>query len=92
MKPDIMSERFFIEQFKMQLQVIKTKITNGSAQPQLPISTMNKIVMIVPLLELQKSFGALVAKVNKEKLKIQRSLSTLETLKKSLMQEYFSVR
>ena len=92
MKPDIMSERFFIEQFKMQLQVIKTKITNGSAQPQLPISTMNKIVMIVPLLELQKSFGALVAKVNKEKSKIRRSLTTLETLKKSLMQEYFSVR
>lgn len=92
MKPDIMSERFFIEQFKMQLQVIKTKITNGSAQPQLPISIMNKIVMIVPLLELQKSFGALVAKVNKEKSKIRRSLTTLETLKKSLMQEYFSVR
>lgn len=92
MKRDIVSEQFFIEQFKMQLQVIKTKIANGSAQPQLPISTMNKIMMIVPSLNLQKHFGIFVVKINKEKLKIQHSLASLDTLKKSLMQEYFLMR
>lgn len=89
MKREHITERFFIEQFKMQLASIKEKIASGSAQPQLPISTMNKIVMLVPNVELQAQFAAFVEQTDKSKLAIQQSLDKLELLKKSLMQEYF---
>ena len=83
------NEVFFIEQFKMLLDDIKAKIANGSAQPQLPISTMNKIVMIIPDISKQNQFADFVAQVDKSKLAVQQSLAELETLKKSLMQQYF---
>ena len=89
MKRERITERFFIEQFKMQLASIKERIASGSAQPQLPISTMNKIVMLVPDVELQNQFSAFVEQTDKSKFAIQQSLDKLELLKKSLMQEYF---
>lgn len=89
MKQDMIDEVYFIEQFKMQLAEIKEKIASGSAQPQLPISAMNKIQMIVPNLEKQKQFAAFVTLTDKSKAAIQKSMKNLETLKKSLMQTYF---
>ena len=89
MKRERITERFFIEQFKMQLASIKEKIASGSAQPQLPISTMNKIVMLVPDVELQHQFAAFVEQTDKSKFDLKQSLEKLETLKKSLMQQYF---
>lgn len=89
MKRDRITERFFIEQFKMQLASIKERIASGSAQPQLPISTMNKIMMLVPDVELQNRFAAFVEQTDKSKSAIQQSLDKLETLKKALMQKYF---
>lgn len=86
---DMISEIFFIEQFKMQLLDIKEKIASGSAQPQLPISTMNKILILVPPLHSQEQFAAFVQQVDKTKSSVKQSLEKLETLKKSLMQEYF---
>lgn len=89
MKRERIAERFFIEQFKMQLASIKDKIASGSAQPQLPISTMNKIIMLVPNIDQQNQFATFVSQVDKSKLTIQKSCETLETLKKTLMQKYF---
>ena len=42
-----------------------------------------------PPIELQEQFAAFVVQTDKSKLTIQQSLEKLETLKKSLMQEYF---
>lgn len=67
MNHGILLERFFIEQFKMQLGSIKEKIASGSAQPQLPISTMNKIVVLTPPTEQQKLFVDFVQNVDKLK-------------------------
>lgn len=89
MNKQVVSEIFFIEQFKMQLNSIKSRIASGSAQPQLPISTMNKIEMILPPIELQKQFAAFVERVDQQKQTVQQSLEKLELLKKALMQEYF---
>ena len=89
MRRELIAERFFIEQFKMRLVSIKEKVASGSAQPQLPISTMNKIVMLVPAIELQNQFATFVEQTDKSKLAIQKSLEKLEILKKSLMQQYF---
>ena len=86
---DIISEVFFIEQFKLQIQLIKEKIASGSAQPQLPISTMNKIRILIAPKELQNQFADFVEQTEKTKTSISHSLEQLETLKKSLMQEYF---
>lgn len=89
MNHDLVSEHFFIEQFKMQISLIKEKIASGSAQPQLPISTMNNIMMLVPPIELQNQFAAFVKQTEKSKATISRSLEKVEMLKKALMQEYF---
>ena len=89
MNKQVVSEIFFIEQFKMQLDSIKSRIASGSAQPQLPISTMNKIEMILPPLELQNQFAAFVERVSQQKQTVQQSLEKLELMKKALMQEYF---
>lgn len=82
-------ERFFIEQFKMLLGTIKNRIASGSAQPQLPISIMNKIVMLMPPMELQKQFAAFVTQVEKSKVAIQKALDETQLLFDSLMQKYF---
>ena len=51
----------------MQLDEIKATVASGSAQPQLPISTMNKISLLMPELEEQQQFAAFVAQVDKSK-------------------------
>ena len=47
------------------------------------------VVVPLPPIELQNQFAAFVEQTDKSKLAIQQSLDKLETLKKSLMQEYF---
>ena len=89
MKKSVMTEVFFMEQFKLQLQSIKGKIASGSAQPQLPISTMNKIRILLAPMALQEQFAAFVEQTDKSKLAVQKGLQELEILKKTLMQQYF---
>lgn len=45
--------------------------------------------LILPPVELQRQFAAFVEQVDKSKLAVQQALEKLETLKKSLMQQYF---
>ena len=66
-----------------------SRAISGSAQPQLPITKLKKILLPLPPLSLQNEFADFVAHVDKSQLAIQKSLEELETLKKSLMQEYF---
>ena len=89
MNHEIVSERFFIEQFKMQIGSIKEKIASGSAQPQLPISTMNKIVVLMPSVKQQQVFTDFVKQVDKSKIAVQNALEKAPLLFDSLMQEYF---
>ena len=67
MKHEIINEVFFIEQFKMQIANIKSKIASGSAQPQLPISTMNRIHILIPDINSQNQFADFVNQVHKSK-------------------------
>ena len=89
MKQGVVDEIYFIEQFKMQLDDIKEKIASGSAQPQLPISTMNKIQVLVPGIEEQREFANFVKQVDKSKVVVQKALDEAHLLFDSLMQEYF---
>ncbi|HHS7762351.1 TPA: restriction endonuclease subunit S [Streptococcus pneumoniae] len=66
-----------------------SRVISGSAQPQLPITKLKKILLPLPPLALQNEFADFVVQADKSQLAIQKSLEELETLKKSLMQEYF---
>ncbi len=81
MKRDIIDEVYFIEQFKMQLTDIKEKIASGSAQPQLPISTMNKIQILIPNIEKQRAFATFVAQVDKSKLLEERQVGFIAKIR-----------
>lgn len=89
MNQKIINEVFFIEQFKMLLDGIKQKIASGSAQPQLPISAMREINLLLPDIEQQKIFSEFVAKSNKSRLTLRQVLSKIELEQKVLMQKYF---
>ena len=89
MKQDVVDEVYFIEQFKLQLDDIKEKIASGSAQPQLPISTMNKIQILIPDIDKQREFAEFIKQVDKSKVALQKALDETQTLFDSLMQKYF---
>ena len=55
----------------------------------LPGAKLKKLNVVVPPLELQNQFADFVTQVEKQKATVQQSIDKLETLKKSLMQEYF---
>ena len=63
--------------------------TGGAAQQHFNVGRYKAMTLIMPPLELQQQFAAFVAQVDKSKLAVQQSLQELETLKKSLMQQYF---
>lgn len=80
MNRSILNEIYFIELFKMKLSDIKEKIASGSAQPQLPISTMNKIILMIPPLELQNQFASFVKEIDKSRLLSNHSLFLIKSL------------
>lgn len=61
----------------------------GAAQQHFNVGKYNKMRIILPPLEMQKKYKMFLEQVNKSKLSIKKSLEQVETLKKSLMQEYF---
>lgn len=66
-----------------------SRFTEGTGVPTLNRNKFHdKPIIDVPLNE-QEPFAVFVKQTDKSKLEIQKSLDKLETLKKSLMQEYF---
>ncbi|VLY03304.1 type I restriction-modification enzyme 1, S subunit [Streptococcus pneumoniae] len=66
-----------------------SKFADFSGQPKITQKPLENQKYILPPLALQNEFADFVALVDKSQLAIQKSLEELETLKKSLMQEYF---
>ena len=62
---------------------------SGSASPHINVGDIKDFQMIMPPISQQRQFSAFVAEVDKSKLAVKQSLEKLETLKKSLMQQYF---
>lgn len=60
-----------------------------SSQANLFQGRIRKLRGYLPPLDLQNQFEDFVRQVDKSKFEIQKSLETLETLKKALMQQYF---
>ncbi|VPY88063.1 type I RM modification enzyme [Streptococcus pneumoniae] len=66
-----------------------SKFADFSGQPKITQKPLENQKYILPPLALQNEFADFVVQVDKSQLAIQKSLEELETLKKSLMQEYF---
>lgn len=64
-------------------------IASGTTFAELKIFTLKKCKIFSVPLPLQEQFAAFVKQVDKAKSSVKQSLEKLETLKKSLMQEYF---
>lgn len=62
---------------------------SGAAQPGINAKKYGSLRIPIPPIERQQQFVTFVEQTDKSKLTIQQSLDKLETLKKSLMQQYF---
>ena len=63
--------------------------TGGAAQQHFNVGGYKSLQMILPPMAMQEQFAVFVEQTDKSKLAVQENLQELETLKKSLMQEYF---
>ena len=72
---------------KVKEQIDRTLV--GSTQHVVNTKSIANLVVRIPCLEVQEQYEAFVEQTDKSKLAIQQSLDKLETLKKSMMQEYF---
>ena len=61
----------------------------GIGVPNLHLGEIKKTKVLLPPIDKQNEFVAFVEQTDKSKLAVQKSLEQLETLKKSLMQQYF---
>lgn len=66
-----------------------TGISRGVRQANISNGDILALCVPIPSITLQKQFAAFVSEVDKSKLAVKQSLEKLETLKKSLMQQYF---
>ena len=64
-------------------------VSSGAIMAGINVTKLKQIFVHIPPMELQNKFVSFVEQTDKSKVIIQQSLDTLETLKKSLMQEYF---
>lgn len=61
----------------------------GQTMPNLNVPIVSKFLIICPPMDVQKKYYSFVEQIDKSKLVVKKQIEKLETLKKSLMQEYF---
>ena len=61
----------------------------GGTQKFISLGDIRKLEILVPPIDLQNQFAEFVEQTDKLKFEIKEALEKLETLKKSLMQQYF---
>ena len=84
--------REFIREFLKQdclLEYLEGLSQRTAGQDGIQMDKLKAYPFPYPPIALQDRFAAFVAEVDKSKLAVKQSLEKLETLKKSLMQEYF---
>ena len=64
-------------------------MTGSAGQRRVPASFLERYKVSLPPIDLQEQFAAFVSRIDKSKLSIQQGMEKQETLKKSLMQQYF---
>lgn len=71
------------------VNAIFESVKNGGTQKFVGLGTIRNLPISIPPISLQNKFSEFVGKVDIAKGKVQKSIDNLETLKKSLMQQYF---
>ena len=82
------SYRLFQCQLEDKLEYLQQQSLGGLTK-YLTLKILGELSFIIPPKELQNEFEVFIAEVDKSKLAVKQSLEKLETLKKSLMQQYF---
>ena len=82
------SYRLFQCQLEDKLEYLQQQSLGGLTK-YLTLKILGELSFIIPPKELQNEFEVFVAEVDKSKLAVKQGLEKLETLKKSLMQQYF---
>ena len=82
---------YYLMQALMQPNVLRPFLNNavGIRQLNLSLEQCRNLEIPLPPMNLQNQFADFVTKVERQKATVQKSIDKLETLKKSLMQEYF---
>ena len=90
-KKNILNPRYLSEflNFPSTKKFLRNIAKGAVNQANINAKELQDISIPLPPLDLQNEFADFVAQVDKSQLAIQKSLEELETLKKSLMQEYF---
>ena len=85
-KTDILPQYFMV---LFSHEAVYKKFISGTAQPQMPIGSMSKVLISIPPLTLQSKFADFVNQVEQSKAKLKSEITQTETLYKALMQKYF---
>ena len=86
---NVSTNNIFIHFWFSFFQEILEEQAPESAQKNINLKILSELKVIVPPIELQQQFADFVAQTDKSKLAVKQILEKAETLKKSLMQEYF---
>lgn len=86
-KPVFANQQFLNATFKKRL--LELGEAGGATRQAITKRQLEELTVIVPPLDMQNLYAAFTQQVNQKKQTIRQSLDQLETLKKSLMQEYF---
>ena len=83
------TNNIFIHYWFSFFQAILEAQAPESAQKNINLKTLSELKIIVPPIDLQNEFATFVEQTDKLKFEVKEALEKLETLKKSLMQQYF---
>ncbi len=88
---NVMNNIYFIQHFRSdEIQEKLFSFSRGSGIPNFPsMNEVKKIKFVCPPIELQNQFANIVKQIDKQKLRIQKSLEEMEKLQESLMNKYF---
>ena len=70
-------------------KLIYDSMKSDTGRANLSLQDVSDLLILLPSIQKQIEFEEFVNQTDKSKLAVQKSLDELETLKKSLMQEYF---
>ncbi len=85
--PIFANNLFLNQSFKKLL--LETGESGGATRQAITKQQLENLAVIIPPIKLQNEFALFVEQIDKSKVEVQQSLKKLETLKKSLMQQYF---
>ena len=83
------TNNIFIHYWFSFFQAILEAQAPESAQKNINLKTLSELKIIIPTIDLQNQFAEFVEQTDKLKFEVKEALKKLETLKKSLMQQYF---